>query len=177
MYSPNTFHEICNFRDQIRKNKFPRNILSQKYIILSIINLANVKRSYAQKHRKRYVIFAFSACYFYTIRSSNVSEKRLSNYMIKSILNWLDLISTFKKWQTATIDKDGFTFSVVFSCFYEYIVYRALFSIQCCCSEIIHKKGMYSKKNKHLRKHLPDKSSLNNIETTLLTSVTLNLFD
>ena len=35
--------------------------------------------------------------------------------MIKSILNWFDLISTFKKWQTAMIDKDDFTFSVVYS--------------------------------------------------------------
>ena len=36
--------------------------------------------------------------------------------MIKSILNWLDLISVEKKtWQTATIDKDDCTFSVVYS--------------------------------------------------------------
>ena len=35
--------------------------------------------------------------------------------MIKSILNWLDIISTEKKWQTATIDKDDCIFSVVYS--------------------------------------------------------------
>ena len=36
--------------------------------------------------------------------------------MIKSILNWLDLIFTEKKtWKTATIDQDDFTFSVVYS--------------------------------------------------------------
>ena len=36
--------------------------------------------------------------------------------MIKSILNWLDLISAEKKtWQTATVDKDDCTFSVVYS--------------------------------------------------------------
>ena len=45
-------------------------IFSHKNIILSIINLTNVKRSYAQKHQKRYLIFAFSARYFYTMRSN-----------------------------------------------------------------------------------------------------------
>ena len=35
--------------------------------------------------------------------------------MIKSTLNWLDLISIEKTWQTATIDKDDCTFSVVYS--------------------------------------------------------------
>ena len=35
--------------------------------------------------------------------------------MIKSILNWLDLMSAFKKWQAVTTDKDDFIFSVVHS--------------------------------------------------------------
>ena len=35
--------------------------------------------------------------------------------MIKSTLNWLGLISIEKTWQTATIDKDDCTFSVVYS--------------------------------------------------------------
>ena len=35
--------------------------------------------------------------------------------MIKSTLNWLDLISIKKTWQTATINKDDFTFSVVYN--------------------------------------------------------------
>ena len=37
------------------------------------------------------------------------------NYMIKSTLNWLDLISVEKTCQTATVDKDNCTFSVVYS--------------------------------------------------------------
>ena len=72
-------------------------IFSHENILSWDINLTNVKSSYAQKHQKRYVVFAFSVHYFHRICSNNVSEWRLSNYMMKSILNWLDLISTFKK--------------------------------------------------------------------------------
>ena len=97
MYSRNTFREICNFPDQIHKSKFLEIFSHENILSWGIIDLTNFKRSYAQKHRKRYLIFAFSARYFYTIRSNNVSEQKLSNYIIKSILNWLDLISTFKK--------------------------------------------------------------------------------
>ena len=35
--------------------------------------------------------------------------------MIKSTLNWLDLISIEKKWQRATMDKDDCIASVVYS--------------------------------------------------------------
>ena len=35
--------------------------------------------------------------------------------MIKSTLNCFDLISTKKTWETATIDKDDFTFSVIYN--------------------------------------------------------------
>ena len=35
--------------------------------------------------------------------------------MIKSTLNWLDLIYVEKTCQTATVDKDNCTFSVVYS--------------------------------------------------------------
>ena len=33
--------------------------------------------------------------------------------MVKSTLNWLDLSTEQKTWQTATIDEDDFYFSVV----------------------------------------------------------------
>ena len=39
-----------------------------------IINLTNGKGSYAQKHRKCYLIFAFSTLFFYTVLCNNVSE-------------------------------------------------------------------------------------------------------
>ena len=74
-------------------------IFSHKNILSwGISNLTNVRACiYTQKHQKRYLIFAFSACYFYMICSNMSRNKGICNYVIKSILNWLDLISTFKK--------------------------------------------------------------------------------
>ena len=90
-------------------------IFSHKNIFSKgIINLTNSKGSYAQKHRKCYLIFTFSTSYFYTICCNNASEQKLSHYVIKSILNWLDLI-TIKTLQTAMINKDDCTFSVVYN--------------------------------------------------------------
>ena len=87
-------------------------IFSRKNIISheGIINLTNDKGLHAQKTK------TFLTRYFYTIRCNNVSKQRLSRYKHKSTLNWLDRISIEKKtWQTATIDKDDSTFSVVYS--------------------------------------------------------------
>ena len=41
-------------------------------------------------------MFALLKCYFYALHCLKVSEYRLSHYMIKSTLNWLDLISIEK---------------------------------------------------------------------------------
>ena len=91
------------------------NIFLQKYILLRYYWLNKWQGlMYSKTCRKFYLILRFLTRYFYTIGRNNVSEQRLSHYMIKSTLNWLDLISIKKKtWQTATIDKGNDTSSVV----------------------------------------------------------------
>ena len=88
---------FATFQTQFAKVSF-LGIFSHKNIFsYGITHLTNGKGSFARKHTKCYLIFPFLAHYFYTICCKNVSEQRLSSYMIKSTLNWSHLISTEKK--------------------------------------------------------------------------------
>ena len=66
-------HEITSMKFAILEAEFA-NIFSKKYTLQAIVNLTNGKDSYIQKHRKFYLIVAFSTCYFYMICSNNVLE-------------------------------------------------------------------------------------------------------
>ena len=75
--------------------------------------MINDKDPYPQKHGKPYLIFAFLAHYFYTIRMHCIEIVWNSGSVI--IWSTLNLLDGKKTWQTATIDKDNFTFSDVYS--------------------------------------------------------------
>ena len=95
MYSRNTFCEISNFRDPIHKSKFSRHtkIYSPKVLLIQQMARAHTFKIIENVN----LIFAFSTHYFYMICCNNVFEKRLSHYMIKSTLNWSDLMFVGKK--------------------------------------------------------------------------------
>ena len=71
-------HEIpvkfAIFETQFAKVSSLEMISRENIFSLGIINLTNDKGSNVQKHRKRYLIFTFSTCYFYAIHCNNVSE-------------------------------------------------------------------------------------------------------
>ena len=69
-------HEIPSVKFAIFETQFAKVSFLEIFSIFSlgIINLINGKGSYSEKHRKRYLIFAFLTRYFYTVCYNNVSE-------------------------------------------------------------------------------------------------------
>ena len=63
-----------NFETQFTKVSSLEIFSHENILPQGIMNFTNGKGLYAQKYRKRYLIFAFSTRYFYTMRCNIVSE-------------------------------------------------------------------------------------------------------